>query len=178
MAHVDLVIANGTVATETAVFEASIAVREGRIVAVGTAADMPPAAETIDARGLYVLPGVIDIHVHFREPGMDHKEDWTTGTRAAAMGGVTTVFEMPNTAPPVSTAARYKDKRQIASAKALVDFGLYGVISEDNLADLAPMADAGVIGYKLFLGNTTGNLPCPSDGAVLEAFEIIAGLGK
>ncbi|MEM9223738.1 MAG: dihydroorotase family protein [Pseudomonadota bacterium] len=178
METADLVIKNGMVATETAVFEASIAVRDGRICALGAAADMPAAAETIDAAGLHVLPGVIDVHVHFREPGMDHKEDWETGTRAAAMGGVTTVFEMPNTSPPVSTAERYRQKRAIADAKAVVDFGLYGVLSEDNLADLAPMAEAGVIGFKLFLGNTTGNLPCPSDGAVLEAFEIIAGLGK
>ena len=175
---VDLVIKNGTVATEMWVARASIAVRGGKIVAIGDAADMPPAAEEIDAEGLHVLPGVIDVHVHFREPGMDHKEDWETGTRAAAMGGVTTVFEMPNTAPPVSTAERYRAKRDIASSKAVVDFGLYGVLSEDNLADLKPMAEAGVIGFKLFLGNTTGNLPCPSDGAVLEAFEIIAGLGK
>ncbi len=174
----DLVIRNGMVATETSVFEASIAVRGGKIVAIGADGDMPPAAEEIDAKGLAVLPGVIDVHVHFREPGMDHKEDWATGTRAAAMGGVTTVFEMPNTAPPVSTAERYLAKKAIAESKAIVDFGLYGVLSEDNLADLKPMADAGVIGFKLFLGNTTGNLPCPSDGAVLEAFEIIAGLGK
>lgn len=174
----DLVINNGMVATETAVFAASIAVRDGKIAVIGAAEEMPPAAEVIDAEGLYVLPGVIDVHVHFREPGMDHKEDWTTGTRAAAMGGVTTVFEMPNTSPAVSTAERYREKRAIADAKAIVDFGLYGVLSEDNLAELAPMAEAGVIGFKLFLGNTTGSLPCPSDGAVLEAFEIISHLGK
>ncbi|MEM0907187.1 MAG: dihydroorotase family protein [Pseudomonadota bacterium] len=174
----DLVIKNGMVASEHAVFEASIAVREGIIVAMGAADDMPPASEVIDAAGLHVLPGVIDVHVHFREPGMDHKEDWATGSRAAAMGGVTTVFEMPNTSPPVSNVESYLAKRDIAGAKSIVDFGLYGVLAEDNLADLAPMAEAGVIGYKLFLGNTTGNLPCPSDGAVLEAFEIISGLGK
>ena len=174
----DLLIKNGMVATETAVFPASIAVKDGRIAAIGNAAEMPPAAEEIDASGLFVLPGIIDVHVHFREPGMDHKEDWATGTRAAAMGGVTTVFEMPNTAPPVSTAERYRAKRAIADAKAVVDFGLYGVMSEDNLGDLAPMAEAGVIGFKLFLGNTTGNLPCPSDGAVLEGFEICSHLGK
>ncbi|MEM6762981.1 MAG: dihydroorotase family protein, partial [Pseudomonadota bacterium] len=110
--------------------------------------------------------------------GMDHKEDWATGSRAAAMGGVTTVFEMPNTSPPVANVAAYEQKRAIAAQKSIVDFGLYGVIVEDNLNDLAPLAEAGVIGYKLFLGNTTGNLPCPNDGAVLEAFEIIARLGK
>ncbi|MEM7693473.1 MAG: dihydroorotase [Pseudomonadota bacterium] len=174
----DLLIKNGLLASELDVVEASIAITDGKVSAIGAAADMPAASEVVDASGLHILPGVIDVHVHFREPGMDHKEDWHTGTMAAAKGGVTTVFEMPNTAPPVSDVARFEKKRALASSKALVDFGLYGVIMDDNLGDLAPMADAGVIGYKLFLGNTTGNLPCPSDGAVLEAFEIIAKLGK
>ncbi len=174
----DLVITNGTVVTETATFEASLAARDGVITAIGAASEMPPAAETIDASGLHILPGIIDVHVHFREPGMTHKEDWATGSRAAAMGGVTTVFEMPNTNPPVSNVEGYTLKRGLADEKSIVDFGIYGVILDDNLADLAPLAEAGVIGYKLFLGNTTGNLPCPSDGAILEAFEILSRLGK
>ncbi|UOM33940.1 dihydroorotase family protein [Acuticoccus sp. I52.16.1] len=173
----DLVIANGTVVTETATFTASIAVRDGLIAAIGADADMPPAAERIDAAGLHVLPGVIDVHVHFREPGMTHKEDWETGSRAAAMGGVTTVFEMPNTNPPVHDVETFTLKHDLAAAKSCVDFGIYGVLAETNLADLAPLAEAGVIGFKLFLGNTTGNLPCPSDGAVLEGFEILSRLG-
>ncbi|MCF3933526.1 dihydroorotase family protein [Acuticoccus sp. M5D2P5] len=174
----DLVITNGTVVTERLRFEGSIAVRDGRIVAIGSADEMPPAAETVDAKGLHVFPGVIDDHVHFREPGMDHKETWLTGARAAAMGGVTTVFDMPNTSPPVHSVATYETKKAIAAASSIVDFGLYGVLDENNLADLEPLAAAGVIGFKLFLGNTTGNLPCPSDGAVLEGFEILARLGK
>lgn len=174
----DLVIDNGTIVTESLTFQASIAVREGRIAAIGTAADMPPAADRIDAEGLHVLPGIIDVHVHFREPGMEHKEDWQSGSRAAAMGGVTTVFEMPNTDPPVNSVENYQLKRGLAEASSIVDFGIYGVLSETNLDQLAPMAEAGVIGFKLFLGNTTGNLPCPSDGAVLEGFEIMARLGK
>jgi len=174
----DLVINNATVVTETAIFEASIAVRGGRIAAIGAAQSMPDAADVIDATGLHVLPGVIDVHVHFREPGMTHKEDWETGSCAAAMGGVTTVFEMPNTDPPVDSVANYALKRGLASEKSVVDFGLYGVLLEDNLAELEPLANAGVIGFKLFLGNTTGNLPCPSDGALLEGLEILSRLGK
>ncbi|ORE95529.1 dihydroorotase [Stappia sp. 22II-S9-Z10] len=173
----DLVIANGTIVTETATFTASIAVKDGKISAIGAEAAMPPAAERIDAAGLHVLPGVIDVHVHFREPGMTQKEDWETGSRAAAMGGVTTVFEMPNTNPPVHNVETYELKRGLAAAKSCVDFGIYGVMAEHNLADLRPMAEAGVAGFKLFLGNTTGNLPCPSDGAVLEGFEILSQLG-
>jgi len=174
----DLRIDNATLATESLIAEASVAVRDGRIVAIGAPADLPPAKEKIDAKGLYLLPGVIDVHVHFREPGMDHKEDWETGSRAAAMGGVTTVFEMPNTDPPVNSVENYRLKKSFADAKSVVDYGLYGVLSDDNLDQLEPLAEAGVIGFKLFLGNTTGNLPCPSDGAILEGFEILARIGK
>lgn len=174
----DLVIANGTVVTEDATFSANIAIQDGKIIAVGPAADMPPATETLDATGLHVLPGVIDVHVHFREPGMEEKEDWETGSTAAVMGGVTTVFEMPNTDPPVDTLEHFELKNSLAQAKSYCDFGIYGVLAEHNLDQLEPMAEAGAIGFKLFLGNTTGNLPCPSDGAVLEGFEILARMGK
>ena len=110
-------------------------------------------------------------------PGMSHKEDWATGSAAAAVGGVTTVFDMPNTDPATATPDDLARKRELAEADSLVDFGLYGLLGEHNLDQLAPLAEAGAIGYKLFLGNTTGNLPCPNDGAVLEGFEILAGLG-
>jgi dihydroorotase len=174
----DLAIINATLVSETLTGEASVAVRDGRIVAIGAAGDMPPAARTIDASGLHLMPGVIDVHVHFREPGMDHKEDWESGSHAAAMGGVTTVFEMPNTDPPVNSVENYYLKKSFADAKSVVDYGLYGVLSDDSLDQLEPMAEAGIIGFKLFLGNTTGNLPCPSDGAILEAFEILGRMGK
>lgn len=174
----DLVIENGTIVTEDETFPGAIAITDGKIVAVGPVNQMPPARETVDAAGLHVLPGAIDVHVHFREPGMEEKEDWETGSTAAVMGGVTTVFEMPNTDPPVDTLEHYELKLSLARAKSVCDFGIYGVLGEHNLDQLEPMANAGAIGFKLFLGNTTGNLPCPSDGAVLEGFEILARLGK
>lgn len=176
--HADLVIENGTIVTEDETFAGSIAIRDGKIIAVGPAVEMPSSEETIDASGLHILPGVIDVHVHFREPGMEEKEDWETGSTAAVMGGVTTVFEMPNTDPPVDTVEHYELKKSLAEAKSYCDFGIYGVLGEHNLDQLEPLARAGAIGFKLFLGNTTGNLPCPSDGAVLEGFEILARLGK
>ena len=100
----DLIVRGGTCLTPSGRLDLDVGVRDGRIAALGAlgAAD---AAETIDARGLHVLPGVIDTQVHFREPGNEHKEDLESGTRAAAMGGVTAVFEMPNTKPSTSTAA-------------------------------------------------------------------------
>ena len=100
----DLVISGATVVTDTSSFDASVAIKDGRILAVGEHAAMPSARETFDASGLHLLPGAIDVHVHFREPGYTHKEDWQTGTAAAAAGGVTTVFEMPNVDPPTGTA--------------------------------------------------------------------------
>lgn len=176
-ATVDTVITGGTVVNENGALAAAIAIAEGTIVAVGEAAAMPPARRVIDAAGKHILPGIIDVHVHFREPGMEHKEDWATGSAAAAAGGVTTVFDMPNTVPPTDSVAHFERKLALARAKSVVDFGIYGLLGEHNLGDVEALADAGVIGFKLFLGNTTGDLPCPSDGAVLEGFEILASLG-
>ena len=99
----DLVIAGGTVVTETAAFPASVAITDGRIVAIGEDGAMPAAGERLDASGLHILPGAIDVHVHIREPGYTHKEDWASGTAAAACGGVTTIFDMPNVNPPTGT---------------------------------------------------------------------------
>jgi dihydroorotase len=174
--RVDTVIVGGRVVGEGGIEEASVALHDGVVVAVGDPSEMPQARETVDAQGLHILPGLIDVHVHFREPGMEHKEDWASGSAAAAVGGVTTVFDMPNTKPPTDNLEHLRLKIERAS-KSYVDYGLYGLLGENNLDELETLADAGVIGFKLFLGNTTGNLPCPSDGAVLEGLEIIAALG-
>lgn len=155
---------------------ADLLIRDGIIAAIGEPGSLT-GDEVIAADGLYALPGVIDVHVHFRDPGMTHKEDWLTGSQAAALGGVTTVFDMPNTVPPVDTVAHFRQKADQADAKCIVDYGIYGLLGEHNLDQLEALAEAGVIGFKLFLGNTTGDLPCPSDGAVLEGFEILARLG-
>ena len=172
----DLVIRGGTVVTEASSFRASVAVLGGRILAIGDDDAMPPTAEALDATGLHVLPGAIDAHVHFREPGYTYKEDWDTGTAAAAMGGVTTVFEMPNVDPPTGTPAALALKQQ-AAAKARVDYGLYGLLAEDTIDNLEALVEGGVAAFKCFMGNTFGNLPSPSTGAMLEGFEIIARHG-
>lgn len=172
----DLVISGGTVVSGEASVAADVAIAGERIVAVGRPEAMPPARERLEARGLLVLPGAIDVHVHFREPGYTHKEDWATGSAAAAMGGVTTVFEMPNTNPPTRSAAELAEKRALA-AKSSVDFGLYGLLAEDNLDELEGLIAAGANAFKCFMGNTFGDLPAPSTGAMLEGFEIIARTG-
>lgn len=173
----DLVLRNARIVTEERVFEGHVGVSDGRIAHLGSGIAAPAAHRVIDLEGRHLLPGCIDVHVHFREPGMTQKEDFGTGSAAAAAGGVTCVFDMPNTLPPTDSAQRLREKQALAEEKALIDFGLYGLLGEHNLTELAPMAEAGMIGTKLFLGNTTGDNPCPSDGAVLEGFEILAALG-
>jgi dihydroorotase len=177
MTTADLVIRGGKVVSPDSVIEASVAIKDGIVLAVGADAAMPPARETLDAGGLHVLPGAIDVHVHFRDPGYPHKEDFATGTAAAAFGGVTTVFDMPNTIPPTGTAEVLADKHRIAGASAHVDFGLYGLLGEDTIAHVPALVDGGVIGFKLYMGNTFGKIPSPSTGAMLEAFEVVAQTG-
>jgi dihydroorotase len=176
--NADLVIHGGTVVSPDAAFSASVAIKDGAIVAVGNHDAMPPSREKLDARGLYVLPGAIDVHVHFRDPGYPHKEDWESGTAGAAFGGVTTVFDMPNTLPPTGTAEALADKHRIAASRAHVDFGLYGLLGEDTIAHVPALVDGGVIGFKLYMGNTFGNIPSPSTGGMLEGFEAVARTGK
>jgi dihydroorotase len=178
MSEVDLVIRGGHVVTPDAVFSASIAVKDGVVAAVGADELMPPAREVLDASGLHVLPGAIDVHVHFRDPGYPHKEDFSSGTAAAALGGVTTVFDMPNTLPPTGTAEALAAKQTMAAEKAHVDFGLYGLLGDDTIAQVPALVAGGVIGFKLYMGNTFGRIPSPSTGAMLEAFEAVAPTGK
>jgi len=172
---VDLVIRGGRLVSSTGIMSAGIAIEGGVIVAISRDDALPDSRETIEATGKYVLPGVIDPHVHFRSPGYEYKEDWASGTAAAACGGVTTVFEMPNSDPPTSTVDALQIKQQIASRDAYVDYGVYGLLGQQNLGDLPGLARHGVIGLKCFMGNNPiGHI---DDGAMLEGLEIAASLG-
>lgn len=123
--------------------------------------------EVIDARNLYVLPGVIDSQVHFREPGPTHKEDLETGTRAAALGGITSIFEMPNTKPPTTTAAAHREKLRLAQGRAWVNFAFFLGASEDNLDQLAEIETLPYCpGIKVFMGSSTGSLLVPDDASL------------
>ena len=177
MTGFDLVVRNGTLVTPRATYLADVGIRGGRIAAIVAPGELTSqAGQLIDASGLHVLPGVIDGHVHFREPGLEYKEDFGTGSRAAVMGGVTTVLEMPNTIPPTATAELVLHKRRLAETKSYCDFGLYGLVDQDSVEQLAPMAAAGVVGFKCFLGRSTGDIGPPDDGRLLEALGIIAEL--
>jgi dihydroorotase len=178
MTEADLVIRGGKVVSPDSVVEASVAIKDGKILAVGADEAMPLAKDTLDARGMHVLPGAIDVHVHFRDPGYPHKEDFASGTAAAAFGGVTTVFDMPNTIPTVANAEVLAAKHKLASEKAYVDYGLYAVLGEESLTHIDELVEAGVIGIKCYMGNTFGRIPSPSTGAMLELFELVAPTGK
>ncbi|MBO9197005.1 allantoinase AllB [Rhizobium sp. 16-449-1b] len=174
----DLVVHGGTIVTPDTQYLASIAIKDGKILAIGEKDAMPEAKDSLDATGLHILPGAIDVHVHFRDPGYPQKEDFASGTAAAAFGGVTTVFDMPNTLPAISDAASLAEKHAIAGAKAHVDYGLYAVLGEDSLPNIGELIEGGVIGFKCYMGNTFGRIPSPTTGAMLELFEIVAPTGK
>ncbi len=171
-----LVIRGGYIVYPWGIIEADIYVEEGVVKAVGRGLKAS-AEDVIDAHGLLVLPGVVDEHVHMREPGLEYKDNFTNGTLDAAAGGVTTVLEMPNTLPPVDSVERFHYKRRLLEPKAYVDFGLYGVIHDGNIEELEPLVKAGVVGFKIFLGPTTGNIPPPSKPTLYRAMEEASKLG-
>ncbi len=173
----DLIIKNGLVVTPEATVKAAVLVKDGKIAGIVAGNDLPAAKEVYDATGKHVLPGIIDAHVHFRDPGVTYKEDFGTGSLSAAHGGVCTVIDMPNVIPATSNVEGFNAKLAEASKKSYVDFGIFAVVFEENIPDLLPMRDAGVIGYKIFMGETVGKLPSPSDGGILDAMRVIASTG-
>jgi dihydroorotase len=159
----DLIIRGGTLWTPSGPEMTDVAVRDGKIAAFGSFAEGFGAQE-LSARGLMVLPGVVDTQVHFREPGLEHKEDLESGTRAAALGGVTAVFEMPNTNPSTTTAEAIADKLRRAHGRAWTDHAFFAGAADDNIDEL-PMLERmpGVCGVKIFMGSSTGSLLVEDD---------------
>lgn len=134
-----------------------VGTKNGKIFYIGN--DNVPATQIIDAKGLHLLPGVIDSQVHLREPGMVHKEDLSTGSKAAALGGVTSFFEMPNTNPPTTTIELHQDKVRRALEKAWVNFGFFVGASHENIDQLAGLEKLPYCpGIKVFMGSSTGSL--------------------
>ncbi len=163
----DLILKGGTAATSSGIAPADIAVKDGRIAVIGTVSG--DAAEVIDATGLHVLPGVIDSQVHFREPGLEHKEDLATGTAAAAMGGVTAIFEMPNTTPNTLDGADLADKLARAKGRAWCDHAFFIGAAEENADKLGELELLpGCAGVKVFMGSSTGSLLVSDDDTLRE----------
>ncbi|HEY8801587.1 MAG TPA: dihydroorotase family protein, partial [Candidatus Dormibacteraeota bacterium] len=148
-----LVITGGKVYGPDGPVDADVHVADGVITHVEPGRSPQADATVIDARGMYVLPGAIDAHVHSRDPGFPEKEDFGTLTAAAAMGGVTTVLDMPNTVPAVDAAGVLEAKAALARPKARVDFGLWAMIRSSSTANqLEALAEAGAVGFKAYLG--------------------------
>src|SRR3990172_6760977 len=120
----DLVIKNARIFIDNAIQPAEISVDNGRILKIGKIADVGTVNQIIDAKGALVLPGAIDVHVHFRDPGLTRKEDWYTGSCAAAAGGVTAVIDHPNTIPPTIDPESFKKKQKEAKKKSIIDYGI------------------------------------------------------
>jgi len=169
----DLVLANGTVVNQDGVGLRDVGVIGGRIAEIGNLSTAS-AGERIDCKGLHVLPGVIDSQVHFREPGLVHKEDLETGSRAAVRGGVTAVFEMPNTNPATTTAEALADKLRRAKGRMHCDFAFWVGGTHDNVADIPELERLpGAAGIKVFMGSSTGSLLVHDDAGVLAILKKI-----
>ena len=167
----DLLLRGGTCATPNGIAPADVGVRAGRIVAIG-ALGGAKAAQVFEAKGLHVLPGVIDSQVHFREPGNEHKEDLESGSRAAVLGGVTAVFEMPNTNPPTTTREAIEDKLKRAAGRMHCDYAFYVGATPANVGALAVLERLpGVCGVKAFLGSSTGTLLLDQEDAIFAALK-------
>ena len=154
----DLLFKGATVVNQDGASEADIGVRDGRIAAIGSI-KKKQSGETVDVTGLHILPGVIDTQVHFREPGFEHKEDLESGSRSAVLGGVTAVFEMPNTRPATTSAEALADKVSRATGRMFCDFAFFVGATHDNVDRLAELELLpGAAGVKVFMGSSTGDL--------------------
>jgi dihydroorotase len=162
----DLILKGGTVVNQDGKGVRDIGVRAGRIAAIGDLG-RASAGETLDCAGLHVLPGVVDSQVHFREPGLEHKEDLETGSAAAVLGGVTAVFEMPNTNPLTTSEAALADKLRRATGRMHCDFAFWVGGTRDNAADAGELERLpGAAGIKVFMGSSTGDLLVEDDEGV------------
>ena len=167
----DLLIKNGEVVVGNVFEKLNIGVKDNKITLLSTTSNYE-ADKVIDAKNLTILPGVIDSQVHFREPGSEHKEDLHTGSKGAALGGVTSVFEMPNTFPPTSTVERLKDKFELAKDRMWVNYAFYAGATPENFSFLPELEKVpGCVGVKIFMGSSTGNLLIPDDETLINVLK-------
>ena len=159
----DIIFRNAQILSSEGIHEADIAIKDGKIAEIGSLAQSN-AAEKIDVRGLMVMPGGIDTQVHFREPGLEHKEDLASGSLAALHGGITTYLEMPNTKPETTTPEALADKIKRATGRSWVHFGFFFGATPQNSENLAEYERLpGTPGIKVFMGSSTGDLLVAAD---------------
>src|SRR5476651_862656 len=172
-----MIVRGGTLVTPEGVLHADVVVEDGRISAIGP--ELPGAGVEIDARGLTVLPGVIDVHVHFNEPGRAEWEGAATGSRALAAGGGTMFFDMPlNSSPCTVGPKEFDEKRAALEASSVTDFALWGGLIPGYLDMLEPLAERGVIGFKAFMADSgLPEFPRADDLTLLDGMREAARLG-
>ncbi len=191
----DLIIKNGTAVTGSETFPANIYVRDGKIEAISNIPLDGNSTNTIDASGKHVFAGFFDAHTHSRDPGAEHKETFWHSSRAAAMGGVTLMMEMPNVVPSIFNVENFQRQKEHLESKAFVDYALWALCLGDvNNKDIMALSEAGAIGFKFFWGYalkrdtyglaysyTPGDpnlIPPLNDGEVLDIFKTVAQTGK
>ncbi|MCC6530304.1 MAG: dihydroorotase [Pseudomonadales bacterium] len=154
----DLLILNGRMVNEGVIGETDLAIRDGRIEAMGGDLQHRPARTTLDASGLLLLPGLIDDQVHFREPGLTHKGDMASESRAAVAGGITSFMEMPNCQPPTTSHQALLEKHRLAASKSVANYAFYFGASNQNLAEILALDTRLACGIKVFMGASTGDM--------------------
>jgi dihydroorotase len=173
---VDSVLTNAKAYLNREIVDCSIAIENDKIFKIGKETQMPNADEKINLKNLLVLPGLIDVHVHLRDEEKAYKEDFYTGTAAAAAGGMTTVLDMPNNAPVTMSTETLKNRKQIAKRKVLVNVGFYSEFPTDVDA-VTDIVAQGAVGFKLFMARQVGGLNIDDDKALEEAFAKVGELG-
>jgi len=170
----DLLIKGGKIFTPAGFIDGCIGIKDGKIAAIGKEANVPRAERTIDVAGNLVLPGMVDLHVHFRDPGAPEKEDFTSGTSAAACGGVTTVMDMPNTVPPTVDAEALRKKKETAEGKAIVDFAICGGVGVKSIGNVLDIAKEGASAFKTFMTSRFEELFSGNDATLLDIFHQVS----
>lgn len=171
----DMLIINGTIVTDTESYPGTIGIKDGRTAFIGEPEMRPMAVQTVDVRGNYILPGAIDPHVHFQDPGFTEREDFEHGTMAAASGGMTCVLSHPLDNPPTTTFENLKIKEKAYEGKAYVDYGIHIGATSDNL-DVLPALwnQTGTTAIKMFMCFSVKEFPFVEDAAMLEVLTIVA----
>jgi len=172
---VDLVLSNTKAYINNEIVDCNLAINEGKILKIGKETSIPKAETKINLKNLLVLPGLIDVHVHLRDEGKAYKEDFYSGTAAAAAGGITTVLDMPNNEPVTMNAETLRNRMKIAEKKVLVNVGFYSEFPRKT-KETEEIVREGAVAFKLFMAEQVGGLNIDNDYALLEAFKVVSRL--
>jgi len=173
---IDLILKNAKAYVNKEIVECSIAIEKGKIFKIGKEANMPKAELKIDLKGLLVLPGLIDAHTHLRDEGKAYKEDFHSGTAAAAAGGITTVLDMPNNNPVTMSPETLKNRMKVAERKIVVNVGFFSEFPK-NMKEIGEIIAEGALAFKLFMAEQVGGLNIDDEDALQKAFGIVKRLG-